>query len=111
MRNELSAERVQQLALYPTTVRVEEVKSMAVELNARRILSDGGFSCAPDFAVKVAHMMSCAGAAYDEDSAGVTEVLELYMRGTHDEDECIRIFQEEWPKAFPGLHPLEFSND
>ena len=80
-------------------------------MTEKTVLEDGGFACASDFAVKVAHMMSCAQAAYDEDSAGVTEVLELYMRGTHDEDECIRIFQEEWPKAFPGLHPLEFPHD
>ncbi len=69
----------------------------------KTVLADGGFSCRPDFAVKVAHMMSCAQAAYDDDSCGVTELLEEYLRGSKDEQECIEAFQKEWPEAFPGL--------
>lgn len=65
-------------------------------------LHDGSFSCVPAFAVKVAHLMSCAQACYDEDSTGVTEVLEDYLRGTKSEDECIATFYAEWPKVFAG---------
>jgi hypothetical protein len=70
----------------------------------KTVLKDGGFSCTPAFAVKVAHMMSCAQAAFDEDSCGINEVLYEYLSGQKDEQECIDIFQQEWPKAFPGLH-------
>lgn len=79
---------------------------MADQKKERLVLEDGGFSCVSDHAVKVAHMLSCAEAAYRNGTGPAFEVwhvLEEYMRGDSTADECIEIFHKEWPEAFPGL--------
>lgn len=69
------------------------------------VLTNGGFSCVGEHAVKVAHMMSCAEAAamHGDDIHDVLTVLHGYLLGDEDEDSAIKTFHDEWPEAFPGL--------
>ena len=71
----------------------------------REILTDGGFSCVPEHAVKVAHMMNCAEAIFDSsnDAWEALDFIKDYLKGRLTEDEVIEIFHNEWPEVFPGL--------
>lgn len=83
--------------------------TQAHDPQARIALTRGSFSCAGDFAVEVAHMLSnaeaciCSGAA---DVADVCDVLAEYLRGNKDASEAIELFDEWFKEKQPPVSEL-----
>lgn len=76
-------------------------------------LTDGGFICTSEHAVKVAHMISNLEACLWAEPDSMSEILDVfggYLSGDQTEDEVMETLVQEWPKAFPGLN-TEVSDD